>query len=59
MEENDITIALKNVSANSETRQELITISGKTQVPCLVVDGQPMLESDDIIDWLANNWKKE
>lgn len=25
------------------------------QVPCLVIDGKPMLESDDIIAWLKKN----
>jgi glutaredoxin len=28
------------------------------QVPCLVVDGKPILESDDIIAWLKENFKK-
>lgn len=27
--------------------------NGKTQVPCLVVNGHPMLESSDIIDFLG------
>jgi glutaredoxin len=25
------------------------------QVPCLVIDGKPMLESDDIIQWIDQN----
>ena len=31
---------------------------GTTQVPCLVVDGQPKLESADIVQWLDLNLVK-
>ena len=31
---------------------ELTKLTGKTQVPCLVVGGDPMLESDAIIAYL-------
>lgn len=33
-------------------REELIAATGRTQVPCLFIDGVPLLESADIIDWL-------
>jgi len=56
MEENDISIPLKNVTENSQIREELITIAGKTQVPCLIVNGKFIHESDDIIQWLKDNW---
>ena len=46
------------ISESPEIRQELIAIAGKTQVPCLVVNGQPMHESDDIIIWLETNRSK-
>lgn len=32
-------------------------IGGKTQVPCLVIDGKPLYESLDIIEWLKTNYK--
>ena len=35
--------------------QRLVELGGKAQVPCLVIDGEPMYESDDIIAWLAEN----
>ncbi len=38
-----------------ENAQRLKDMTGKTQVPCLFVDGKPMHESNDIIDWLRNN----
>ena len=32
--------------------EELIAIGGKRQVPCLVIDGTALYESDDIIAYL-------
>jgi len=55
MGDNGIAISLKNVKESSDIREELLALSGKTQVPCLVIDGKPMLESADIIDWLKEN----
>jgi glutaredoxin 3 len=34
---------------------KLAALTGKTQVPCLVVDGKPMLESSEIVQWLRQN----
>ena len=39
----------------SEWRAELRDRTGSTQVPCLFIDGKPMFESLDIIDWLQDN----
>ena len=39
-------------------RQELTNIGGKPQVPCLVIDGKALYESDDIIEYLAQNLAK-
>lgn len=57
IEQNNISIPLKNVSESSEIREELIAIAGKTQVPCLILEGKPLHESNDIIEWLKNNWR--
>jgi glutathione S-transferase len=35
-----------------EKKKELVDRTGKTQVPCLVVDGKPMHESEDIKQYL-------
>ena len=56
MENNEISLSLKDTGENLEFRQELIALTGKTQVPCLVINGNPMHESDDIIEWLKNEW---
>ena len=56
MSQNEIDVPLKNVLERSEFREELLNIGGKTQVPCLVIDGQALFESDDIIQWLKTNY---
>jgi glutathione S-transferase len=35
--------------------RKLLDLTGDEQVPCLVVDGKPILESDDIVDWLEDH----
>ncbi len=49
-----IDLPLKDME-DGEIRNELISIGGKAQVPCLVIDGSAMYESDDIIEWLSEN----
>jgi len=44
-----------NVQESSESREELISIGGQSQIPCLVIDGKALYESDDIIEWLKEN----
>lgn len=51
MEEQDIACEMRN-TLEPGVRDELISIGGKGQVPCLVIDGQPLYESDDIIQYL-------
>ena len=36
-------------------KDKLAELTGKSQVPCLVVDGKPMLESGNIVQWLQQN----
>ncbi len=57
MEHSGIAIPLKNNDQSPAVREELIKIGGKPQVPCLVIDGKAMYESDDIIKWLRDNYK--
>lgn len=51
-------IEYHNIHKNEADRQELIRVGGKEQVPCLFIDGDPMYESDDIIEWLRANPQK-
>lgn len=45
-------VELHNIHKNEADRQRLIEVGGVEQVPCLFIDGVPMYESLDIIDWL-------
>ena len=51
MEEQDIAMEMRN-TLEPGVVDDLIALTGKTQVPCLVIGNQPMLESDDIIQYL-------
>ena len=55
---NNIQLSLKDTASNPANREELRKIGGRTQVPCLVINGKALYESDDIIKWLGTNWKK-
>jgi glutaredoxin len=61
MTELDLDYICRNVPKGSETRNLLIEIGGKEQVPFLVDTTDPsdvimMYESDDIIDYLEKNY---
>ena len=49
-------LEMRDTRENDAYREELIELTGRTQVPCLVIDGKPMHESDDIIDYLKENF---
>ena len=55
MEENGVTVPLRNIEADKDAAKTLVTVGGKRQVPCLFIDGQPLYESGDIIEWLRDN----
>ena len=56
IDKNDLDkIELKNINQDQEAEAELIEVGGKRQVPCLFIDGEPLYESDDIINWLKSN----
>lgn len=45
-------ISLKNVDEDPKAKEELVHLGGKASVPCLFIDGKPLYDSSDIIDWL-------
>ena len=57
MNQNGIVLTMHNV-LEGDNRNNLIKIGGMPQIPCLIIDGRAMYESDDIIDWLKENYKK-
>lgn len=48
-------VEMHDIHKNEEDRQRLIQVGGMEQVPCLFIDGKPMYESADIIDWLQKH----
>lgn len=48
-----ITVPARDVATSPEARAELVRVGGKAQVPCLLIDGEPLYESDDIIAYFA------
>ncbi len=58
LQEEGIEVPVKEIQEDSAARDELMAIGGKTQVPCLVIDGEPLYESLDIIEWFKNNWSR-
>lgn len=48
-------IAFQEVNETEGAKDRLVQLTGKTQVPCLVAEGEPILESRDIIEWLDRN----
>ncbi len=51
-----IDVVMKDTRKNDAYRDELTALNGSTQVPCLVVDGKPMLESDVIVEYLGKHY---
>lgn len=51
MQDQDIELEMCNTMEPGVV-DDLIELTGKTQVPCLVINGEPMLESNDIIAYL-------
>ena len=45
-------VAQRDTRLDPTARAELQAQTGRTQVPCLFIDGVPLFESDDIIAWL-------
>jgi len=57
LKQNNITLSIKDTLKDPNAKDELVKIGGKSQVPCLVIDGKALYESLDIIEWFKKNWK--
>jgi glutaredoxin len=51
-------IQFHDILKDPKSHERLMKLNNDEQVPCLVVDGKPILESDDIIAWLKDHFKK-
>ena len=54
IEQEGLNIPMRDTIYDDGARQELQRIGGKTQVPCLVINGEALYESRDIIRFLQN-----
>ena len=48
-------IEFKNTMESPQYRHDHLKTTGRTTVPCLYIDGEPMFESSDIASWLEEN----
>ncbi len=48
-------IVFKNIGENEKYHRELVERGGKEQVPCLMIDGEAMYESDAILAYFKNH----
>lgn len=55
MGEHGIELPLRDITQDREAESRLIKVGGKRQVPCLFIDGEPLYESSDIVDYLAEH----
>lgn len=56
MAENNIEdVEVLSVTKDASAKEELIEKGGKYQAPCLFIDGEPMYESGDIVQWFKEN----
>jgi len=49
-------IELRDTRRERKWRADLVEKTGRTQVPCLFIDGEPMFESADISAWLTEQY---
>lgn len=55
IDEMGASVEMRDIRKNAEDERRLVEVGGKRQVPCLFIDGKPLYESADIIDWLRAN----
>lgn len=48
-------IQYRELDESIDNIERLVRLTGGQQVPCLVINGRPKLESEHIIEWLREN----
>lgn len=56
MDEHGIELPVISITGNPDARATLEREGGKVQCPCLFIDGAPLYESGDIVDYLAKTF---
>lgn len=52
IDELGLDVQMRDTRRDRAARQEHVQRTGRTQVPCLYIDGEPLFESSDINAWL-------
>jgi glutaredoxin len=50
-----IKVIYKDIHSDINEMQKLLYVTGRKTVPCLFINGEPMHESLDIMNWLKAN----
>lgn len=50
-----IKVIYKDIHADINEMEKLMYVTGRRTVPCLFINGTPMHESEDIMNWLRAN----
>ncbi len=53
LEDKDFNVEIVDVNV-PENQDELMRVGGQDMVPCLFIDGVPLYESSDIIQWFKD-----
>ena len=53
LEDKDFNVKIVDVNV-PENQDELMRVGGQDMVPCLFIDGKPLYESSDIIQWFKD-----
>ncbi len=53
LNEHDIECAMRNVLEDAAAYDDLVAVGGKRQIPCLVIEGEALYESSDIIQYCS------
>lgn len=48
-----------DVAVDETAQYDLVTVTGTSEVPCLVINGRPLADSNDIVGWLARHLVEE
>jgi glutaredoxin 3 len=58
LERLDVRVRLRDILADDDAVERLVEVGGKRQVPCLFVNGKPMYESADIVQFLEERFAR-
>ena len=51
-----VPVTMRDTMEDASAQEKLLAVGGDDQVPCLFIDGKPMYESDDIVEFLEKNF---